>query len=158
MSRPTDAAALLLAGAFCVVGTFGTVGSWVVYRMDGTIARTGERADGHVTRKSVVRAADDTDYTIDYWFALPGGARVEATRGIGRELWSAVRTGDVLTVRYSAADPKRNFPEQAGHPGLGMTVFVSAVCAAVAVLGALVLSGLVRRRPAGGPSAHGHEA
>jgi hypothetical protein len=59
VSRPTDAVALVLAAAFCVVGTFGAIGSWAVYRVDGAIARDGERADGHVTRKSAVRASDD---------------------------------------------------------------------------------------------------
>ena len=38
--------ALVLSAAFCVVGAVGAVGSWVVYRMDGAIARDGERADG----------------------------------------------------------------------------------------------------------------
>ena len=74
---------LVLSAAFCVVGTAGAVGSWAVYRMDGTIARDGERADGHVTRKTFVCAADgDSDYTIDYWFA---SAERRARRGDARD-------------------------------------------------------------------------
>jgi hypothetical protein len=139
--------AIVLAAAFCVVGTIGAVGSWVVYRLDGAIARGGERADGHVTRKSLVYATDgDSDYTVDYWFVLPSGARIEATRGIRKALWATLREGDVVAVRYSAANPRRNFPERDGPPGVGVTAFVSLLCATLAAFGALVIAGLVRRR------------
>jgi hypothetical protein len=49
-------------------------------------------------------------------------------------------------VRYSAANPKRNFPEADGPAGVGVTVFGSLVCATLAVFGALVSSGLFRQR------------
>lgn len=152
-ARPSRIA-LIMGLVFALFGGFGIVGSWAAYRLDSGIAAEGERATGHLTRKSLLRAADgDSDFVIDYWFVLPDGRRVEAHRSLSKALWSGLREGQDFTVRYSAANPKRNFPEGGGVTSVGVAVFVSILSALLALFGALLLVGYFRSLAAGRSSA-----
>lgn len=137
--------ALLMGLLFLLVGAFGVVGSWAAWRLDSGIAASGERATGHLTRKSMLRAADgDSDYVVDYWFVLPDGTRMEAHRTLTKSLWLGLREGQPFKVRYSAANPNRNFPEGGGVTSLGVVIFVSSLSALFALFGALLLWGFFR--------------
>ena len=66
--------ALGIGALFFVVGCIGAIGSWAAYRLDTSIEKSGQRAEGRITKKSVLFVADgDSDYTVEYWFNLPSG-------------------------------------------------------------------------------------
>jgi len=94
--------------------TFGclvTLGGWRDYRRDASIERGGQRADGYLKRKSFDHIYDTAvDCYIDYWFALPGGERIEASQRISESHWRKMREGGVFAVMYSPADPRQNYP------------------------------------------------
>ena len=134
-----------MGALFFVVGCIGAIGSWGAYRLDTSIETSGQRADGRITKKSVLFAADgDSDYIVEYWFNLPSGKRVEAVRGVHKKLWSTLRDGEAFVVLYSAENPKRNFPLGGGVTSIGITVFVSVFFTVFAASGALLIAGFVR--------------
>lgn len=137
--------ALGMGALFFVVGCIGAIGSWGAYRLDTSIEKSGQRAEGRITKKSVLVAADgDSDYIVEYWFNLPSGKRVEAVRGVHKELWNTLRDGEALVVLYSAENPERNFPLGGGIASIGITVFVSVFFAVFAASGALLVAGYSR--------------
>lgn len=123
---------------FFTVGCIGSVGSWSTYRLDTGIVRNGQRADGHITRKIFLYSADgDSDYVVEYWFDLPSGERVKSSSGVNKRLWKTLHKGQTIVVCYSAEDTKRNFPLGGGVTSLGVTIYLSVLCALFAVCGAL---------------------
>ena len=142
-SRTTLAMGVL----FFIVGSIGALGSWAAYWLDTDIERNGQRAQGHITKKSYMLVADgDSDYNVEYWFMLPSGERVESNRGVHKELWSTLKEGNSVIVLYSADNPKRNFPLGGGVNSIGVTVFVSAISAVIAMFGSLLIVGFIGSR------------
>ena len=137
--------ALGMGALFFVVGCIGAIGSWGAYRLDTSIEKSGQRAEGRITKKSVLFAADgDSDYIVEYQFNLPSGKRVEAVRGVHKELWNTLRDGEAFVVLYSAENPKRNFPLGGGVTSIGVTVFASVFFVVFAAFGALLVAGFIR--------------
>lgn len=137
--------ALVISVVFLLVGIGGVVGSWSAYNMDTEIERSGPRAMGLLVKKHFLRAADgDSDYILEYTFTTSSGQEVKASRGVSKELWASLREGALLEVRYSAVNPKRNFPAGAGVTSLGVTIFVSAVASVFAVFGGVLVWGFFR--------------
>ena len=145
-SQRSNRRALIMGSLFALVGAVGAVGSWFAYSLDTGIEKSGPRAVGHITDKSMVSSSDgDSDFTVSYWFVLPGGERIEAERGVSKELWSTFRKGETLVVAYADGNPRRNFPSGAGVTSFGVTVFVSALSSVFAIFGSLLLLGALRR-------------
>lgn len=140
--------ALCLAMVFLVVGLGGVVAVWGAYLTDSNIDRDGSRTSGLLLGKRLIGTADgDSDYILDYRFRPDGGAVMDVSRSVGRELWMSVQEGQALEIRYSPDKPTRNFPAGAGVTSLGVAVFVSALAALLAALGgALIGSHLLRGR------------
>lgn len=137
--------ALGMGALFLVVGCIGAIGSWGAYRLDTSIEKSGQRAEGRITKKSVLFAADgDSDYIVEYWFNLPSGKRVEAVRGVHKQLWNTLRDGEAFVVLYSAEKPKRNFPLGGGVTSIGLAVFASVFFGSFAAFGALLVVGFIR--------------
>jgi hypothetical protein len=137
--------ALVFGILFLVTGLLFVYGSWRGYQLDTQILERGARADGHVTRKIVVAAADgNNDHGIDYWFALPDGKRIEAHAGVPKSVWDGVHEGDTLQIAYSTEYPRRNFPVGGGVTSAGLTMFVGGFGAVFAALGGLLIGGYVR--------------
>ena len=138
--------ALVMGVVFLLVGLGGVVGSWGAYVTDTNIERSGPRSTGRLVKKLFLGAADgDSDYKLEYTFATSSGQEVKASRSVSKELWASLREGESLEVRYSAANPKRNFPAGAGVTSMGVTIFVSAVASVFAVFGGALVLGFVRR-------------
>jgi hypothetical protein len=101
---------------------------------------------GTITGKHIVRSSDgDSDFNVAYWFVLPNGQRIEAERGVSKRLWNTYQKGGTLEVAYSASNPRRNFPLGGGVTSLGVALFVSVICLALAMFGTLFLFGNVRQ-------------
>jgi len=146
-TRPLSPIACVFGILFFAVGCYGAVSSWDVYRLDSSIEKSGQRAEGHITRKSLLYAADgDSDYNVEYWFDLPSGERVEAIRGVHKKLWKTMRKGKSIVVLYSAENPNRNFPLGAGFTSVGFTVFMSAFFTLFAASGALLIVAFFRAK------------
>jgi hypothetical protein len=148
MSTPQRSRIALVFGVvFLVVGLLAVFGSWRGYQLDTGILEHGARAEGHITKKVVLAAADgDSDHGIDYWFALPGGQRIEAHAGVPKPMWDGLREGGTLDIAYSPDYPRRNFPVGGGVTSLGITIFVGTFGAVFAALGGLLIGGYVRPR------------
>ncbi len=145
-SQRSNRIALIMGSLLALVGAVGAVGSWFAYSLDTGIEKSGGRAEGHITEKSMVFASDgDSDFNVSYWFVLPRGERIEAERGVSKELWNSFQKGGTLVVVYSDSNPRRNFPLGAGVTSLGVTVFVSALSSVFAVIGSLLVIGALRR-------------
>jgi hypothetical protein len=147
MGEPRTHRLALILGALCaLVGAGGVVASWGAFVLDRSIEAHGPRAVAHVTGKSR-GASTDGDYDIAYSFRPPGGQRVDAVRGVSRELWGALSNGDTVVVAYSASSPTRNFPLGEGVTSLSVTLLVSVLSAIFAGCGGLLILGAFRRRP-----------
>ena len=139
--------ALVMGTLFFVVGCIGAIGSWGAYRLDTSIEKSGQRAEGRIMNKSVLFAADgDSDYIVEYQFNLPSGKRVEAVRGVNKELWNTLRDGEAFVVLYSTENPKRNFPLGGGVTSIVLAVFASVFFGGFAAFGALLVAGFIRGR------------
>lgn len=138
--------ALVMGVVFLLIGLGGVVGSWGAYVTDTEIERSGPRATGRLVKKLFLRAADgDSDYMLEYTFATSSGQEMKASRSVSKALWASLREGESLEVRYSEANPKRNFPAGAGVTSMGVTIFVSVVASVFAVFGGVLLLGVFRR-------------
>ena len=137
--------ALVMGALFLVVGCIAAVGSWGAYQLYTSIEKSGQRADGRITNKSIIfSGGGDNDYIVEYRFNLPSGKHVEAVRGVHKKLWNSLRVGGAFVVLYSAENPKRNFPLGGGVTSIGMTVFASVFFGIFAVFGALLVVGFIR--------------
>ena len=135
---------------FLLAGLLGAIGSWGAYRLDSGIVAAGERAQGHVTRTYVLRAGDgDSDFLVDYWFHLPDGQRIQASRSVSQSLWKTLGKGQTVQVHYAADNPKRNFPAGGGVTSLGLVLFTGVFSALFAVFGVVLLMGAWRTRREG---------
>ena len=144
---PTSRLAIAICSLLLLVGTVGVVGSWGAYIVDSELQASGARAPGLVLKKDFLRVADgDSDYIIKYRFHLPSGELVVSQRGISKRLWSMLNPGSTITVVYSEANPKRNFPEGSGASSPTVAILASVVFGAVGVLGASTLHGILRQR------------
>jgi Protein of unknown function (DUF3592) len=137
-------AGLFLAGLFVVVGLVFAIGSWGAYLNDTRIARSGARATGTITGKTVSRGDDDTDYEIRYEFALPDGRRQAGRHAIARDDWDTRRVGAPLAVSYDAGTPARNFPVGYGVTSLGVTIALSLLGALFAGFGGALLFAAIK--------------
>lgn len=134
---------------FLVLGLLGAVGSWRAWRLDTGIVAAGERAAGQVTRTYVLPdGGGDSDYRVDYWFDLPDGRRLQASRGVTKALWQTFGTGQAVVVHYAADNPKRNFPAGGGVTSIGVVLFIGVFSMLFAGFGALLLAGAWRTRRA----------
>ena len=137
--------ALLMGVLFLLVGAGGMIGSWGAYVTDRSIEESGPRARGHLVKKLFLGAADgDSDYVLEYWFETSEHKVLNASRTVDKELWVSLREGEPLEIRYSDANPKRNFPAGAGVTSFGVTVFVSAIAFLFAVFGGAIVWGFFR--------------
>jgi hypothetical protein len=138
---------VLITGVLLVlIGAVGAVGSWRAYSLDTGIEESGLRAVGYIADKSMSFASDgDSDFNVSYWFILPSGERIEATRAVSKARWSEFRKDGTLVVAYSASNPRRNFPLGAGVTSLGVTVFLSMLGVVFAGFGSLLVWGALRR-------------
>jgi hypothetical protein len=130
MSRPETTspriASLALGVLFLVAGLVALVGSWGAYFTDTAIVSEGSQAQARMTRKTFIfDAGGDSEYRIEYVFALPDGQRVDGQYGISREQWEPLQEGATIRVRYAAADPARNFPVGYGVTSRALIVLVS---------------------------------
>lgn len=142
----TSKLTLVMGVMFLLIGLGGVAGSWSAYVTDTKIERSGQRATGRLVKKLFLGAADgDSDYMLEYTFATSSGQEVKASRSVSKELWASLREGESLEVRYSVANPKRNFPAGAGVTSIGVTIFVSLVASVFAASGGALLWGFVRR-------------
>ncbi len=146
MNTPRRSKLSLVFGiVFLALGLLVVFGSWRGYQLDQRILEQGARAEGHITKKVVLAAADgDSDHGIDYWFTLPDGQRIEAHAGMPKPTWDGLREGDSIEVAYSAEYPRRNFPAGGSVTSGGITVFVGAFGAVFAALGGLLIGSYLR--------------
>ena len=116
LSTPsTSRLAIAICALFLLVGLIGVVGSWGAYLTDSRLLASGRRADALILKKDAVRPADgDADYLVKYQFDLPSGENVVSERSVPRRLWSGLKVGSQMTVIYSNANPRRDFPVGAG--------------------------------------------
>ena len=127
-----------------IFGCLATVGGWRDYRRDSNIERVGQRADGHLKRKSFIHIYDTAvDCYIDYSFTVPGGERIEASRMISERHWYKMREGGSFTVVYSPADPRQNYPLGEGKASI-QTLIGTGVCAVIALVGFALIASFAR--------------
>ena len=125
-------------------GCLVTISGWRDYRRDANIERGGQRAEGHLKRKSFIHIYDTVvDCYIDYWFALPGGERIEASQKISESHWQKMREGGAFTVMYSPADPRQNYPLGESNATIG-TLIGTGVCAIIALVGVVFIASFLR--------------
>ncbi|MDX6613445.1 MAG: hypothetical protein QOD75_2631 [Blastocatellia bacterium] len=121
-------------------GCLATFGGWTDYRRDLSIERSGQRAEGHLKRKTFLHIYDTAvDYYIDYWFTSPGGERIEENRKISESLWDKMREGGSFTVMYSPTDPRQNYPQGESKASI-WTLILMGVCAIVALSGVYAIA------------------
>jgi hypothetical protein len=140
-----------MGALFFLVGLVVLVGSWAAYSLDTSIERHGGRAVGYVTKKTFLFAADgDSDYVLEYRFALPSGERMNAQRTVSKELWSGLEESQSFVVLYHPENPNRNFPLGAGVTSFRVTLLVSVLGAVFLVFGLLIFVGGIsaQRSPA----------
>jgi hypothetical protein len=134
--RHRNLVALIIGVLFMLTGAIGLIGTLGAYVTDTDIQRNGLAVQAHLVKKVFVRASDgESDYMLDYWFQTPAG-RFDASRSVNKELWNTVQEGQLIEVKYSENNPKRNFPVGAGVTSPGVVVFVSVFSFAFAGLGA----------------------
>jgi len=130
------------------LGLLALLGSWGGHWFDLEIQDRGGRAVGHVTGKHF---AQPSDWTLDYWFLLPGGQRLEVRhRGISEPLWRRLQVGDVIDVRYELNKPSRNFPVYQGNTPLAPVLLASVIGLAFAIAGVFLFVGSFRNRVSDG--------
>jgi hypothetical protein len=138
--------ALVMGVLFLLVGVGGVVGSWGAYFTDTNIEKHGSRTKAHLVKKVFLGAADGTsEYVLEYSFETSNGQLVNASRTVSKELWGALREGELLEVRYSEPTPKRNFPAGEGVTSIRVTIFVSVVASLFAAFGGALVWGFVHR-------------
>jgi hypothetical protein len=141
--------AIVIGALFFLFGLLAIVGGWGAYHLDTSIERHGGRAIGYVTKKIFLSASDgDSDYILEYRFALPSGEPMNARRGVSKELWSSLKEGESLVVLYQHENPNRNFPAGAGVTSFGVMLFVAVLGIVFVVFGLLVFVNGLGRRPA----------
>jgi len=125
-------------------GCLATFSGWTEYRRDNGIERSGQRAEGHLTRKTFLHIYDTAvDYYIDYWFTPPGGERIQESRQISEGLWDKMREGGTFTVMYSPADPRQNYPQGESKASI-WTLILMGVCVIIALVGVFFLAFFIR--------------
>ena len=140
-------AALLFGLVFLTVGLLILVGSWGAYVSDSGIQESGGRSMGHVTGKQVAKAADgDSDFYVDYSFAIADGRIVTASRGISKADWERVRVGQTIEIRYDRDNPNRNFPAGMGNTSLGVITFTSVLGIVLGIAGMLLSIAAIKWR------------
>ena len=127
---------------FLVTGLVFLIGSWGAYATDTKVRDSGPSAEGHLEKKLFMGVADgDSDYILEYWFTTKEGSAIRASRNVSKELWSAVHEGQIIEIKYSARDPKRNFPVGEGVTSLGMSIFISVFGGLFAIFGGVLIRG-----------------
>lgn len=133
---------LVMGFLFLLVGLIFTIGIWGTYFEDFEIERSGPRVEGHLARKEFVRSDNgDSDYVLQYSFTTAEGQLIKAQRGVGKSLWASLREGQALEIRYSAANPKRNFPAGAGITSLWAPIVFSVLGTLFCLLGGALIWG-----------------
>ena len=102
---------------------------------------------GHVTGKQVAKAADgDSDFYVDYSFAIADGRIVTASRGISKADWERVRVGQTIEIRYDRDNPNRNVPAGMGNTSLGVITFTSVLGIVLGIAGMLLSIAAIKWR------------
>ena len=138
-------AALIMGFLFLLVGLIFLIGSWGAYFTDSKIQDSGKSAEGHIVKKSFLfDAGGDSDYILAYWFVTESGILMNASRHVNASLWKAVNENQIIEIKYSASNPKRNFPTGEGASSLGMTIFASVMGGLFALFGGALTWGYFR--------------
>jgi len=137
--------ALVMGVIFLLTGLVFLIGSWGAYFTDTKIQDSGPSAEGHLEKKLFMRVADgDSDYILEYWFMTKEGSAIRASRNVSKRLWSAVHEGQIIEIKYSANNPKRNFPLGAGVTSIGMAIFASVFGLTFTIFGGALIWGYYR--------------
>lgn len=134
--------ALVVGAFFLLFGVGFLVAAWGAYSTDTNIQRSGLIAEGQLEKKLFMEVADgDSDYILEYWFKPQQGATIKASRNVSEALWDSVHEGQTIQIKYSASNPKRNFPAGAGATSIAVAIFASVIAALLAILGGALIWG-----------------
>ena len=137
--------ALIMGVFFLLVGLIFLIGSWGAYFTDSKIQDSGLSANAQIIKKVFLFDADgDSDYILDYWFTTNSGAKIYASHHVSKSLWNTVKENQLIEVKYSASNPKRNFPNGYGVTSLGMSIFTSVFGGLFAAFGGALIWGYFR--------------
>ena len=99
-------AGLMFGVLFLTFGLLALIGSWGAHFYDSSIQETGGRAVGHVIGKRIAEAADgDSDFYVDYSFALANGPILTASHGVSKGYWDGVQVGQSIDACYDQSIP-----------------------------------------------------
>jgi hypothetical protein len=149
MARRRSGCAVLTIGLlFAVLGSFGVVGSWAVYRRDTAILQHGARVQGEISDKTLLSSADgDSDYIVEYSFVLPSGERIADQHGVSRRAWDGLDVGGAVEIAYDPAQPQQSFPVGSAASA-GVAIWTATISAILGGFGWLLLGAAWRGRAA----------
>lgn len=139
-------AALIMGVLFILLGLVFLIGSWGAYLTDSKIQNSGNSAKGQIEKKVFLFDAEgDSDYILEYWFLTNTGSKINASHHVSKLLWNSVRENQTIEIRYSASNPKRNFPNGEGVTSLGMSIFASVFGGLFTLFGGALIWGYFRK-------------
>ena len=152
IKRSGQRMALILGLALLGLGLLVGLGSWHAYRLMADIKAHGVHVEGHVVNKSHTtestqkRVGNETseNYEVRYWFPSPTGERIEATRGVSKQLFDTLTEGGPILVGYPPGDPRKNFPLDGGEASASTTLFMMAMALLFMFIGGFLLRIAVR--------------
>lgn len=135
-------AALIMGGLFLLFGLIFLIGSWGAYLTDSKIQETGKSADGHIEKKVFLFVADgDSDYILEYWFLTNDGLKINTSHHVSKSLWQKVNEKQIIEIKYSPTNPKRNFPIGEGVTSFGLSIFFSVIGGLITLMGGALIWG-----------------
>lgn len=149
-------AMLVFSAIFVIGGLVLGVFLWNQSRREGA-ERARMQSDGALAQATVVRlwksGGEDTAYRLSYRFEVDGQVVTGSTRA-PKKRWTALHTGDTIPVRYLAANPAINHPEEWSRKVMPVLVvaLVPAMFVGFAALFAVIITRQSRLLSEGRPA------
>lgn len=116
----------IFLGLICIgIGCFFVAGTWGAYTEYKHVQNYSGKAVGHITNKYFKKGSDGGGiYHIDYWFMVSSDGKINASSGISRRQWDALKVNDTLEIRFDPLNPNRNMPLYGGSLSLFYAFFM----------------------------------
>jgi hypothetical protein len=98
---------------------------WGAYTEYGRVKNYNGKAVGHIIKKHFQKGSDGGgNYYIDYWFMSSTESKINASGGISKQQWDALKVNDTLEIRFDPSNPNLNMPLYGGSPSLVYAFFM----------------------------------
>lgn len=141
---------IILGLIFTGIGCFFLAGTWGAYTEHKRVQDYSGKAVGYITNKHFKKGSDGGgNYYIDYWFISSSASKINASSGISRQQWDALKVNDTLEIRFDPSNPNRNIPLYGGSPSLVYAFFMLIMGVVFILFGGLrFYNSLYKRKPA----------